>query len=86
VAIIMDGVVGVGEDWVGVAGGVRVSTSISDGAIHITGTGTIHTTATATTVHTTATTAPTTIAATTRTIAHIVTTATTVGIDITGSS
>ena len=83
---IMDGVVGVGEDWVGVAGGARASTSMSDGAIHITGMGTIHTTATATTVHITATTAPTTIAATTRTIAHMVTTATTVGIDITGSS
>jgi hypothetical protein len=42
VAIIMVGVVGVGEDWVGAAGEVRRSTSISDGAIRIMGMGTIH--------------------------------------------
>jgi hypothetical protein len=80
----MDGAVGVGEDWAGAAGGVRASTSMSDGAIRIMGMGTIHTTATGTTVHITATIAPTTIAATTRTIAHTVTIAVGTMCDITG--
>ena len=85
-AIIMAGAVGVGED--GAAGGVRASTSISDGAIRIMGMATIRITGMATTAHITATIAPTTIAATTRTIAHTVTTATTDGTigDITGSA
>jgi hypothetical protein len=88
VAIIMVGVVGVGEDWVGAAGEVRRSTSISDGAIRIMGMGTIHIIGMATIAPIMATIVPTTTAGTTVTIAPTVTTATTVGTmcDITGST
>jgi hypothetical protein len=69
--IIMGGVAGVGEDWVGAA-----LVSASDGAIPIMDMDTIHITATATTVPITATIAPTTV--TTVTIGHTPTTTATI--------